>query len=180
MSRIVVALGGNALGNSPEEQLILVQNTVKPIAELIKAGHEVLIAHGNGPQVGMINMVFETAEHDKVIKHAMPFPECGAMSQGYIGFHLQNALRAELNRLGIDKEVSTLITEVEVDPNDPAFLHPSKPIGSFCSEAEAKVLEATKGYMMKEDSGRGYRRVVASPKPINVVGIKVIRCLVEA
>ena len=180
MSRIVVALGGNALGNSPEEQLILVKNTVKPIAELIKSGHEVLIAHGNGPQVGMINLVFETAEHDKVVKHAMPFPECGAMSQGYIGYHLQNALREELNRIGIHKEVATLVTEVEVDANDPAFDHPSKPIGAFCSEAEAKVLEAKKGYIMKEDSGRGYRRVVASPKPIGVVGIDVVRCLVKA
>ncbi len=180
MSRIVVALGGNALGNSPEEQLQLVKNTVRPIAELIRAGHEVLIAHGNGPQVGMINLVFETAEHDKVIKHAMPFPECGAMSQGYIGYHLQNALRAELNRIGIHKEVATLVTEVEVDANDPAFLHPSKPIGTFHTEAEAKILESTKGYIMKEDSGRGYRRVVASPKPMGVVGIDVVKCLVEA
>ncbi len=180
MSRIVVALGGNALGNSPLEQLQLVKNTVKPIAQLIAKGHEVLIAHGNGPQVGMINLVFETAEHDKVIKHAMPFPECGAMSQGYIGFHLQNALRSELNAIGYPKEVMTLVTEVEVDPSDPAFDHPSKPIGSFHSEAEAKELELKKGYIMKEDAGRGYRRVVASPKPIGVVGIDVIKCLVNA
>lgn len=180
MSRIVVALGGNALGNSPLEQLQLVKNTVKPIAQLIAKGHEVLIAHGNGPQVGMINLVFETAEHDKVIKHAMPFPECGAMSQGYIGFHLQNALRSELNAIGYPKEVMTLVTEVEVDPSDPAFNHPSKPIGSFHSESEAKELELKKGYIMKEDAGRGYRRVVASPKPIGVVGIDVIKCLVNA
>lgn len=180
MSRIVVALGGNALGNSPLEQLQLVKNTVKPIAQLIAKGHEVLIAHGNGPQVGMINLVFETAEHDKVIKHAMPFPECGAMSQGYIGFHLQNALRSELNAIGYPKEVMTLVTEVEVDPSDPAFDHPSKPIGTFHSEAEAKELELKKGYIMKEDAGRGYRRVVASPKPIGVVGIDVIKCLVNA
>lgn len=180
MSRIVVALGGNALGNSPLEQLQLVKNTVKPIAQLIAKGHEVVIAHGNGPQVGMINLVFETAEHDKVIKHAMPFPECGAMSQGYIGFHLQNALRSELNAIGYPKEVMTLVTEVEVDPSDPAFNHPSKPIGSFHSESEAKELELKKGYIMKEDAGRGYRRVVASPKPIGVVGIDVIKCLVNA
>lgn len=179
MSRIVVALGGNALGNSPEEQRELVKNTVRPIAELIRAGHEVLIAHGNGPQVGMINLVFETAEHDKVIKHAMPFPECGAMSQGYIGYHLQNALRTELRSIGIAKEVATIVTEVEVDANDPAFQNPSKPIGAFHTEAEALVLEATKGYIMKEDSGRGYRRVVASPKPIGVVGIDIVKCLVK-
>jgi carbamate kinase len=180
MSRIVVALGGNALGNSPEEQLLLVKNTVKPIAQLIKQGHEVIIAHGNGPQVGMINLVFETAEHDKVIEHAMPFPECGAMSQGYIGYHLQNALRAELCSIGYPKEVVTLVTEVEVDPMDPAFEHPSKPIGSFHSEEEAIELEKTKGYIMKEDAGRGYRRVVPSPKPMNVVGIDSVRCLVNA
>ncbi len=180
MSRIVVALGGNALGNSPEEQLQLVKNTVKPIADLIARGHEVLIAHGNGPQVGMINLVFETAEHDKVIKHSMPFPECGAMSQGYIGYHLQNALRAELNAIGHHKEVTTLVTEVEVDPHDSAFDHPSKPIGSFHSEAEAKELEIKKGYIMKEDAGRGYRRVVPSPKPMGVVGIDIVKCLVSA
>ena len=180
MSRIVVALGGNALGNSPLEQLQLVKNTVKPIAQLIAKGHEVIIAHGNGPQVGMINLVFETAEHDKVIKHAMPFPECGAMSQGYIGFHLQNALRAELNAIGYPKEVMTLVTEVEVDPLDPAFDHPSKPIGSFHTEIEAKELELKKGYIMKEDAGRGYRRVVASPRPIGVIGIDAIKCLVNA
>lgn len=180
MSRIVVALGGNALGNSPLEQLQLVKNTVKPIAQLIAKGHEVIIAHGNGPQVGMINLVFESSEHHHVIKHAMPFPECGAMSQGYIGYHLQNALRAELHAIGYPKEVMTLVTEVEVDPSDIAFDHPSKPIGSFYTEEEAIILEKEKGYIMKEDAGRGYRRVVASPKPMNVVGIEVIKCLVNA
>lgn len=179
MSRIVIALGGNALGNSPEEQLELVRNTAKPIADLIGKGHQVVIAHGNGPQVGMINNAFEAARRAQVLSHGMPFPECGAMSQGYIGYHLQNALGRELNDRGTPREVVTLVTQVEVDPADPGFQNPSKPIGPFLSKEDAEKIALATGYVMKEDSGRGWRRVVASPKPLGVVEIGTVRCLME-
>lgn len=178
MKKIVVALGGNALGNTPEEQLEKVFHAVKPITELIKNNNQVILAHGNGPQVGMINLAFESASKQQEAP-AMPFPECGAMSQGYIGYHLQNALKTELKNQGIDKEVATVVTQVEVDPNDSAFQNPSKPIGSFYSQEEAKRLEEVKGYVMKEDASRGYRRVVPSPKPVSIVELKVIKTLIE-
>ncbi|HOW38368.1 MAG TPA: carbamate kinase [Bacillota bacterium] len=180
MSKIVIALGGNALGNSPEEQSLLVQQTVKPIVDLIRAGHQVIIAHGNGPQVGMINNAFEAARGAGVLRHGMPFPECGAMSQGYIGYHLQNALLRELAQQGIAKEVVTLITQVEVDPEDPGFQNPTKPIGPFYKQAEAEAIAQATGYVMKEDANRGWRRVIASPKPIGVVEIATVRTLVDA
>lgn len=180
MKKIVVALGGNALGNNPEEQVLQVAHAVKPIVELIKNGHQVLLAHGNGPQVGMINLAFEAASKTDSGTPLMPFPECGAMSQGYIGFHLQNALRTELVNQGMHQSVATIITQVEVDPQDPAFMNPSKPIGSFYSESEAILLEKTKGYVMKEDASRGYRRVVASPKPTKIVELEVINSLIQA
>jgi carbamate kinase len=180
MKRIVVALGGNALGNTPQEQHKLVKHTVKSIAKLIGLGNEVIIAHGNGPQVGMINLAFEAASASKVKTPEMPFPECGAMSQGYIGYHLQNALRTELIEQGLPSNVATVITQVIVDKNDTAFQHPTKPIGSFYSKEEAEKIEIEKGYIMKEDSGRGYRRVVASPKPVDVVELNIIKTLVEA
>lgn len=178
MKKIVVALGGNALGNTPEEQLEKVFHAVKPITELIKNNNQVILAHGNGPQVGMINLAFESASKQQEAP-AMPFPECGAMSQGYIGYHLQNALKTELKNQGIDKEVATVVTQVEVDPNDSAFQNPSKPIGSFYSLEEAKRLEEVKGYVMKEDASRGYRRVVPSPKPVSIVELNVIKTLIE-
>ncbi len=180
MSRIVIALGGNALGNTPLEQLELVKQTAKPIAKIIAMGHEVIVAHGNGPQVGMINLAFEVASKTNKNVPEMPFPECGAMSQGYIGYHLQNALQAEITLLGLKKQIATVITQVEVNPDDPAFSAPSKPIGSFYNQDEAQTLAIEKGYEMKEDSGRGYRRVVPSPKPIGIVEIDVIRTLVAA
>lgn len=180
MSRIVLALGGNALGNTPLEQLNLVRETVKPIATLIAEGHQVIIAHGNGPQVGMINLAFSEASaiHPKVPD--MPFPECGAMSQGYIGYHLQNALRDELRARGMDKLPVTIVTQVEVDPADPAFQHPTKPIGSFYDRETAEKIHLEKGYPMVEDAGRGYRRVIASPDPIGVVELDVVKTLVDA
>lgn len=173
--RIVVALGGNALGNSAGEQRSLVKETAVPIVDLIEAGHEVVLAHGNGPQVGMINTAFGAG-----VTPDMPFPECGAMSQGYIGFHLQNAIREELRKRGMNQAVATIITQVVVDENDPAFREPTKPIGSFMSKEEADVLAREKGFTMKEDAGRGYRRVVASPKPVDVVEKDTIRTLVDA
>ncbi|MDP3388154.1 MAG: carbamate kinase, partial [Eubacteriales bacterium] len=166
-------------GNTPSEQLRLVKETAKPIVDLIEDGNEIIIAHGNGPQVGMINLAMEVGSNiDSAIPY-MPFSECGAMSQGYIGYHLQNAIGEELNRRLIDKPVATIITQVIVDKNDEAFKNPSKPIGNFYSEEEQKVLTEKKGYVMVEDSGRGYRRVVPSPKPIDVVEKETIKALIK-
>lgn len=168
--RVVIALGGNALGNSAKEQSELVKVTAKPIVDLIESGNEVVIAHGNGPQVGMINTQMSSV--------GMPFPECGAMSQGYIGYHLQNAIKNELLSRGIKKNVVTIITQVEVDENDQGFNNPSKPIGAFLTKQES-IIQEEFGYSMIEDSGRGYRRVVPSPKPIDIVEKEVINELVN-
>ena len=177
--KIVVALGGNALGNTPEEQLQLVKNTAKPIVDLIEAGHEVILAHGNGPQVGMINLAMSTSALSAAKTPEMPFPECGAMSQGYIGFHLQNAIREELLNRKLEVPVATVITQVIVDKNDPAFGKPTKPIGAFYSKEEADRLISEKGYSMVEDAGRGWRRVVASPLPIDVAEKETVKALVD-
>jgi len=177
--KIVVALGGNALGDSPVEQLNLVKQTAKPIVDLIEAGHEVILAHGNGPQVGMINLAMATASESAVSTPEMPFPECGAMSQGYIGFHLQNAIREELLSRKMNVPVATIVTQVIVDKNDPAFTNPTKPIGKFYSKVEAELLASERGYTVKEDAGRGYRRVVASPRPIDVAEKETIKTLVD-
>lgn len=180
MKKLVIALGGNALGNTPYEQLKLVQETAKPIVDLIEAGNQVVIAHGNGPQVGMINLAMSTAANAKAIKSDMPFPECGAMSQGYIGYHLQNSIQNELKARGIAKSVATVVTQVLVDESDPAFQHPSKPIGAFYSKEEADRIAAEKGYTMVEDAGRGYRQVVPSPKPVDVVEKDMVNTLIDA
>lgn len=165
MSRYVVSLGGNALGSNAEEQKELLKVAAKPIVELIKNGHEVIIVHGNGPQVGMINLAFSDAKSVP----DMPFPECGAMSQGYIGFHIQNAIDNELQNQGIKSSVVTVVTQVLVDQNDPLFKSPSKPVGSFYTKEEAERITKETGYIMKEDAGRGYRRVVPSPLPIDII-----------
>ena len=180
MKKLVIALGGNALGSTPYEQLRLVQETAKPIVDLIEAGNQVVIAHGNGPQVGMINLAMSTAANAKAIKSDMPFPECGAMSQGYIGYHLQNSIQNELKARGLRKSVATVVTQVVVDENDPAFQHPSKPIGAFYSKEEAEKIAAEKGYTMVEDAGRGYRQVVPSPKPVDVVEKDMVNTLIDA
>lgn len=177
--KIVVALGGNALGNTPEEQLELVKHTSKPIVDLIEAGHEVILAHGNGPQVGMINLAMATSANSVSKTPEMPFPECGAMSQGYIGYHLQNAIREELLDRGLDIPVATVVTQVIVDSEDPAFKNPTKPIGAFYTKHEADQMISEKGYTMVEDSGRGYRRVVPSPKPVDVAEKETVKALVE-
>ncbi|MGM0396126.1 MAG: carbamate kinase [Bacillota bacterium] len=179
MSKVMIALGGNALGSNPKEQLELVRQTAKPIADLIEEGHTIVVAHGNGPQVGMINLSFEISNLTDSKVPEMPFPECGAMSEGYIGYHLQNAIKNELVGRGIDKSVGTIITQVVVDEEDEAFQKPSKPIGGFYTQEEAKTLETEKGYTMIEDSGRGYRRVVPSPKPVDIVEIEIIRDMVD-
>lgn len=177
--KIVVALGGNALGNSPAEQIELVKQTAKPIVDLIEEGHEVILAHGNGPQVGMINLAMETAALHSTKIPDMPFPECGSMSQGYIGYHLQNAIREELLNRNMNLPVATVVTQVIVDINDPAFQKPSKPIGAFYTKEEADHLIKDKGYTMVEDAGRGYRRVVASPMPLDVAEKESVRTLVD-
>ena len=179
--RIVIALGGNALGNNLPEQMAAVKQTARAIADLIEEGHEVVVAHGNGPQVGMIQAAMtELTRSDPEKYIPCPLSVCVAMSQGYIGYDLQNALREELLDRGIVKGVSTVLTQVEVDPEDPAFQHPTKPIGSFMSREEAEKLVAERGYDVVEDAGRGYRRVVASPKPVSIVEIDSIRDVVEA
>ena len=180
LKKIVIALGGNALGNTPEEQLELVARTAKPIVDLIEQGNQVVIAHGNGPQVGMINLGMSSAAQANVIRASMPFPECAAMSQGYIGFHLQNRIGNELAARGLKKEIVTLVTQVLVNEDDPGFSNPTKPIGSFYSREDAERIEAEKGYRMVEDGGRGYRRVVPSPKPVDVIEKETVAELMES
>lgn len=181
MSRIVIALGGNALQESgkpatAQSQLEVVEKTSEYIADIINAGYDVVLAHGNGPQVGRIVL---QNEHSADITPALPFDVCGAMSQGYIGYHMQQGLEKVLRHRGINKRVATIVTQVVVDKNDPKFQNPSKPIGPFYTEEEAKRIEAEKGYTMKEDAGRGWRRVVASPNPIEIVELNAVKCLID-
>ena len=178
--RIVVALGGNALGKNLTEQYHAVRETAKVIVDLIADGNQVVIAHGNGPQVGMIQSAMtELTKMDPVKYPLCPLPVCVAMSQGYIGYDLQRALGEALQARELTKPVSTVLTQVEVDPADPAFQHPTKPIGSFMTREEAEAL-AAQGFAVMEDAGRGYRRVVASPRPKAIVELETIRALMEA
>ena len=163
--RIVIALGGNALGDKPLTQKENAYLTALKILPIIKEGHEIIITHGNGPQVGLINLAFTEGGKINEKVYEMPFSECGAMSEGYIGYHLQNALNNVMKKNNINKNIISVITQVEVDANDSAFASPTKPIGSFYTLEEAKKMP----YPMKEDSGRGYRRVIASPKPVRVL-----------
>ncbi|MBR1376204.1 MAG: carbamate kinase [Bacilli bacterium] len=179
MKKIVIALGGNALGNNSSEQLNLLEHVAEIIVDLVKGGNKIVLTHGNGPQVGMILLAMDYSSNGEVKTPPMPFPECGSMSQGYIGYQLQQCLQDELERQKIKKDCATLITQVLVDPKDPAFDNPTKPIGMFYSEEEAKKIAKEKGYQFVEDSGRGYRRVVASPKPIDIVEKRVIKELVD-
>ena len=178
--RIVIALGGNALGNTATEQLALVSNTAKAIVDLIAEGNEVVIAHGNGPQVGMINLGLSTAAEAGAIKADMPFPECGAMSEGYIGYHLQQAIGNELASRGMTKPVATIVTQTVVSEDDPAFQNPTKPVGAFYDKETADRIAAEKGYTLVEDAGRGYRQVVPSPKPFDIVEAESIKALFNA
>ena len=180
MSKIVIALGGNALGNTAQEQLRLVRETAKSIVDLVEQGNDVVVAHGNGPQVGMINLGMETAAEAGAIKAAMPFPECGAMSQGYIGYHLQNSIQNELNDRKMNKSAVTVVTQVLVDENDGAFKKPTKPIGAFYTKEQADKIIAEKGCTMVEDAGRGYRQVVPSPKPVDVIEKDAVQALMAA
>lgn len=177
--KLIIALGGNALQSgkaepTAEAQLAVVKQTCERIAEISQRGYEIAVVHGNGPQVGRILLASETA---KDVTPAMPFDVCGAMSQGYIGYHLQQSLKYALNIRNKNIPVVTLATQMVVEKADPAFENPTKPIGPFYSEAEAKELESTKGYTMKEDAGRGWRRVVASPLPRKIVEIDAIKQL---
>lgn len=179
MSKIVIALGGNALqtkGSAPtsEAQLEVVRQTCERIAELSESGYELAIVHGNGPQVGRILLASETA---KDVVPVMPFDVCGAMSQGYIGYHIQQALRYALAKRNIDIPVVSLVTQMVVEREDPAFRNPTKPIGGFYTKEEADELISSKGFAMKEDAGRGYRRVVASPMPRKIVEISDVKRL---
>ena len=179
MAKVVVALGGNALGKSPEEQLKLVKNTASSLIGLIDAGNQVVISHGNGPQVGAINLGMNfAAENGKTA--AFPFPECGAMSQGYIGYHLQQSLQNELHKRWMHKNVATIVTQIAVDPQDPAFDNPSKPVGDFYTKEQAEQIEKEKGYTFKEDAGRGYRQVVPSPLPKKIMELNSINTLIES
>ena len=178
--RIVIALGGNALGNNLPEQMEAVKHTARAIVDLIEQGNEVVVAHGNGPQVGMIQEAMTQLTRSNPEKYIpCPLSVCVAMSQGYIGYDLQNALREEMLDRGIEMGAATVLTQVEVDPEDPAFANPTKPIGAFMTREEADRMIAERGYNVVEDAGRGYRRVVASPKPAGIVELDTIRSLVE-
>ena len=179
MSRIVIALGGNALGKTPGEQLSLLSNVAKIIVELIKDGNEIVLTHGNGPQVGQIALAMEYASNGEAETPSMPFPECGSMSQGYIGYHMQQSILNELDRQGVKKECVSLITQVLVDSNDSAFQNPTKPIGMFYSKEKAMEIEKEKGYVFTEDAGRGYRRVVPSPIPKKIIEKDAITSLLD-
>ena len=178
MARIVIALGGNALGNNPEEQKQLVQLPAQKIVSLIKLGHEVVIGHGNGPQVGMIYNAFADAKKVNPKTPLVPFAEAGGMSQGYIGYHMVTAIANELKKAKIAKDVIYVLTETIVDHQDPAFQKPSKPVGPFyatLAEAEANNPHST----IIEDAGRGYRKVVPSPKPVDFLGIQSIKAAIK-
>ncbi|WP_077368008.1 carbamate kinase [Anaerosalibacter sp. Marseille-P3206] len=182
MKKVVVALGGNALQESgkpatAEAQLEVVEKTTEHIADLIEGDYNVVIAHGNGPQVGRIVIQNEVADS---VTPAMPFDVCGAMSQGMIGYHIQQAIKNELVKRNSSKPVATVVTQVVVDKADPAFTNPTKPIGPFYTEEEAEKLKKEKGYDIVEDAGRGFRRVVASPKPVEIVEIDSVKSLIDA
>ena len=178
--RVVVALGGNALGNNLTEQMTAVKQTSKAIADLIEAGYEVILSHGNGPQVGMIQLAMEEFSFNNLQYPVVPLSMCVAMSQSYIGYDLENALQEELRQRNISKAVTTIVTQVVVDENDPAFKKPTKPIGRLMTKEEAEQLVKEKNIQVMEDAGRGYRQVVASPKPKNIVELLTIQTLVDA
>ena len=177
--RLVIALGGNALGKTPQEQLELVKTTASTIVDLVEEGYDVVIGHGNGPQVGMVNLAFEYSANNGSGTPLMPFPECGAMTQGYIGYHLQQAVGREMARRGIRRSVASVVTQVVVDKNDPAFEKPTKPVGMFYFKEDAERMAKETGYTFVEDAGRGYRRVVPSPIPKKIVELPVVEQLVS-
>lgn len=169
-SIVVVALGGNALGNAPEEQISRIKEVAPHIIGLISKGYKVIITHGNGPQVGMINLAFDESSKTNNKIPGIGFPECAAMSQGYIGYHLQSGIQDEIDRKGISFKAVTVITRMEVDVNDPAFVNPVKPIGGYYTKEQIeKIAQKDSSFTYMEDAGRGYRRSIASPYPINII-----------
>ena len=179
-NRVVIALGGNALGNTPEEQIAKIRASAPVLLGVIEQGNEIIITHGNGPQVGMIQKAFSLAHTDDAAVPAMDLPECGAMSQGYIGYHLQQGLGVAMHKAYKRWHVATVVTQIEVDPDDPAFRSPTKPIGQFLSEKQMKDEQAAHPEMsFVEDSGRGWRRVVASPEPKKIVEAESILNLLD-
>lgn len=178
MSRILVSVGGNALGTDFDELVESVGVVAKPIVGLLEAGHEIVICHGNGPQVGMIKSSIDRGKADYQ-QPSVPLSEAVAMSQAYIGYHLQNAIQNQLHARGLHKTVCTLISRALVDADDPMFQRPTKPIGAFFTAEEAEGLRKT-GKTMIEDSGRGYREVVASPMPKDILEKEAIRDLVSS
>lgn len=177
--KVVIALGGNALQKNgtqatAEEQLKVVKKTCEKLANISCKGYEIAIVHGNGPQVGRILL---SSEYSKEITPQMPFDVCGAMSQGYIGYHIQQGLKQTLRERGRNIPVATIVTQVVVNKLDPAFQNPTKPIGPFYSKIEAAELSKEKKYTVKEDAGRGWRRVVPSPLPEKIVEIDTIEKL---
>ena len=180
MARIVIALGGNALGKNAEEQQQKIDEACPALVGLISQGHEIIVTHGNGPQVGMINLAFDLASAANENIAPMELQECTAMSQGYIGYHLQKGIEKELRRQKMPWQVATIVTQVTVDPGDPAFQNPTKPIGAFYSEEQAQTLRAENpDWTIAEDGGRGYRRMVPSPKPVEIVERKSILNLLD-
>lgn len=180
MGKIVAALGGNALGHTPEEQIAAVARAASALVNLAESGNELIVAHGNGPQVGMIKLACDTGNKHEQKVPFIALKECGAMSQGYIGYHLQQAIQNEYARQGKSKMVASVVTQVEVDAQDPAFANPTKPVGNFYTKEEADQMTAATGATFVEDSGRGYRQVVPSPMPKSIVELDVIRTLAEA
>lgn len=179
MSKIVIALGGNALGKNSSEQLSLLSNVAKIIVRLVQEGNQLVLTHGNGTQVGQIVLAMEYASNGDAATPSMPFPECGSMSQGYIGYQMQQSIQNELKRVGVDKNCVSLITQVLVDKEDSAFQNPTKPIGMFYTKEEAMKIENEKGYVFIDDAGRGYRRVVPSPTPKKIIEKKAIKELLD-
>lgn len=181
MAKIVIALGGNALGATLPEQAVAVKITAKSVIDLLQDGNEIVVVHGNGPQVGIINNAMAALEKADPNQGFTPLSVCGAMSQAYIGYDLQSAFLEEMEDRGMDTvPVCTIVTRVEVDPEDPAFKNPSKPIGKFMTEAEAKAFSEKTGNPVHEDSGRGWRRYVASPMPKDILELRAIRSLAES
>ncbi|WOL40162.1 carbamate kinase [Pyramidobacter sp. YE332] len=178
MKKVVIALGGNALGNTPEEQKERVKHSARSIVDFVQSGVQVLVCHGNGPQVGMIKKSMDIAAKSGEKLPYVPFPECGSMSEGYIGFHLQNAIGNEFRARKMNDSVATLVTQVQVDACDPSFQRPTKPIGTFMSKEDADKLAAA-GVAVAEDAGRGYRQVVASPAPVRIVEEEAVRKLLD-
>ena len=180
MSRIVIALGGNALGNTAQEQQERIEQAAPSLIGLIKQGNEILVSHGNGPQVGMINLAFDEASKNDNRVARMDLPECTAMSQGYIGYHLQKGITKEVRKEGKPWKTATVVTQVIVDEKDPAFSNPTKPIGGFYDgKTAAKLMKENPGVTFVEDAGRGWRQVVASPKPVDIVEKDSIRSLLD-